>query len=446
MNGLQPVLELNAVTKRFARTARSRARGVVAVDEVDLVVAPHTTVGLVGESGSGKSTLARLAAGVLDVTSGTIRIDGHDRSAGGRRLRRRADVQMVFQDPYSSFDPLAPLGNSIAEPLIVHTKLRGSALDRRVVELLEMVGLGAAHRHRYPREVSGGQLQRAAIARALAVEPKLLILDEPVSSLDVSTQAQVINLLEDLQRQTGTAYLFIAHDLSVVRHISHRIAVMYLGRIVEEGDADSVYESPSHPYTAALLSAIPIPDPVRQRARQRINLTGEIPSPLDPPSGCHFHPRCPHVMDICRVEAPRQSTAAAGARVFCHLVDSSSPAPACGIDPPGHSEKEDDMPMVLKPGTRLFGAASNTEAIVVRAGAEPVDVTIGGSPALLHAGERDPAQTVAAGHDTGTVIGKRYVSQDGTVELLCTKSGAGAIAIGGELLATKDAKPLPASD
>jgi oligopeptide/dipeptide ABC transporter ATP-binding protein len=318
------LLDVRDVRKAFAveRGLTRRGRGELrAVDGVDLVVEAGTTVGLVGESGSGKSTLARLVLRLLEPTAGEVLLEGRDLAVVGRAELRaaRRNVQMVFQDPFSSFDPTASVNASIGEPLRTHFQLDRDARRKRAAELLELVGLPRAHLDRYPSELSGGQLQRVAIARALAVEPRLLVLDEAVSSLDVSTRAQVINLLADLQRQLGVAYLFISHDLSVVRHVSHRIAVMYLGRIVEEAPAEEVYLRPRHPYTQALLSAIPVPDPARQRSRQRIILQGDVPSAANPPAGCRFHTRCPYVMDLCRSVDPPVFAAPAGTRVFCHL-------------------------------------------------------------------------------------------------------------------------------
>ena len=226
---------------------------------------------------------------------------------------------MIFQDPYSSFDPRATVGSSISEPLRAHEDMNRQQRYERASELVELVGLGPQHLERYPYQFSGGQLQRLAIARALAIKPDLVVCDEPVSSLDVSTQAQVINLMRQLQRDLGVAYLFIAHDLSVVRHVSDNIAVMYLGRIVEQGPAEAVYNAPKHPYTEALLSAVPVPDPVEQRSRTRIVLTGDVPSPVDPPPGCRFHTRCPFVMDICRTVDPEDTITPDGTTVACHL-------------------------------------------------------------------------------------------------------------------------------
>ena len=318
------LLEGTGVVKHFPVTSpvlRRRIGAVRAVDGVDLAVGSGQTVGLVGESGSGKSTLGRVLIRLLEPTAGTIRFDGTDISTlAERRIRPlRREVQMVFQDPYSSFDPMASIGDSLLEPMRTHLDLGAKERDGLAAELLRTVALDPRYRHRYPRELSGGQLQRIAIARALALEPKLLVLDEPVSSLDVSIQAGVVNLLADLQERLGLAFLFIAHDLAVVRHVSDRIAVMYLGRIVEEGPAAEVYDRPRHPYTEALLSAIPIPDPGRQRGRSRIVLVGDIPSPAAPPSGCRFHTRCPYVMDICRTEDPPPHPTPGGGVAHCHL-------------------------------------------------------------------------------------------------------------------------------
>jgi len=278
-------------------------------------------LGIVGESGSGKSTLGRVLIRLLEPTAGRITFAGEeitDRSV--RQLRNaRREMQMVFQDPYSSMDPLATVGASLAEPLKTHLELSSTMRQARIEELLETVRLSPAHRNRYPREFSGGQLQRISIARALALYPKLLVLDEPVSSLDVSIQADVVNLLRDLQQELGLAYLFIAHDLAVVRHVSDRIAVMYLGRIVEEGPAAEVYKRPKHPYTEALLSAIPVPHPSVQRSRARVVLEGDVPSPAAPPPGCRFHTRCPYVMDVCRSVDPPVFATSDGTRVHCHL-------------------------------------------------------------------------------------------------------------------------------
>ena len=320
----EPLLDVRGLKKQFPVTSGvlRRVRGHVrAVDGVDLSVGVGETLGLVGESGSGKSTVARLVLRLVDPSGGSVMIEGRDLAKlGGNDLRRaREHMQMVFQDPYSSLDPRATIGASVGEPLTIHRGLRGRAREERVAELLDLVGIGPHLVRRYPYEFSGGQRQRIAVARALALEPRLLVCDEPVSALDVSTQSQVINLLADLQERLGLAYLFIAHDLSVVRHISHRIAVMYLGRIVETGPASEVYLRPTHPYTEALLSAIPVPDPARQRERKRIVLRGEVPSAMNPPSGCRFRTRCPYAMDICAVEDPPPFATPSGATTWCHL-------------------------------------------------------------------------------------------------------------------------------
>lgn len=319
-----PAVRLVEVVKEFSlhRTNLAGPREVVhAVAGVNLEVAKGQTFGLVGESGSGKSTLGRLILRLEDVTSGTIEIDGRDiTQEQGKQLRKlRRNVQMVFQDPYSSFDPLAPIGESIGEPLQTHFQMRGTVRKAKVARLLDQVGLHSQLMDRFPSELSGGQLQRAAVARALAVEPDLLVLDEPVSALDVSTQAQVINLLQSLQRDLNIAYIFIAHDLSVVHHISDIVAVMYLGRLVEVGPVSALFAHPAHPYTAALLSAIPVPDPVRQKNRRLQRIAGDIPSPTNPPSGCRFRTRCPHAMEICTNEDPPPFVTPLGATVHCHL-------------------------------------------------------------------------------------------------------------------------------
>ena len=318
------VLETRAITKRFAverGVLRRKIGDVHAVDGVDLAIRSGTTMGLVGESGSGKSTLGRLVLRLLDPTAGRVFFDGRDvTESHGRELREvRRGAQLVFQDPHSAFDPSATLLGALREPMRAQLTLSRAEQRDRARELMELVGLGEHLLDRFPHELSGGQLQRIAVARALVVEPKVVVLDEPVSSLDVSTQAQVVNLLRDLQARLGVAYLFIAHDLAVVRHVSDDLSVMYLGRIVEQGRADAIYATPHHPYTEALLSAIPVPDPVRQRRRERIILRGDIPSPADPPPGCHFHTRCPYVMEICRSEDPEPFVADDGTTVACHL-------------------------------------------------------------------------------------------------------------------------------
>ena len=301
-----------------------RARGAIrAVDGVSFQIRAGETLGLVGESGCGKSTLGNAILRIVDPIGGAVRLGDVDLAALDaaelREARRR--VQMIFQDPYASLDPRMTVGNSIGEPLLVHGLARGPKLRHDIESLLERVGLSPAHADRFPHEFSGGQRQRLVIARALALSPDLIVCDEPVSALDVSVRGQILNLLLELQRSLGTAYLFISHDLSVVRHVSDRIAVMYLGRIVEIAARDALFSRPLHPYTRALISAIPLPDPVAQRTRGRIILRGETPSPASPPPGCPFHTRCPIAIDVCRREVPVLTPKSSGASVACHLVD-----------------------------------------------------------------------------------------------------------------------------
>jgi oligopeptide/dipeptide ABC transporter ATP-binding protein len=314
------VARLVGVSCDFSVRLPGRGRGTVhAVDNVDLAVERGRTLGLVGESGSGKSTLARLLLRLIRPTSGQVMLGDDDiTSAKGAHLRTlRRKMQLVFQDPYSSFDPLANIGSSVGEALRVHTDLGRAAREQRTAELLDQVRLPASFAKRRPREVSGGQLQRAAIARALATEPELLALDEPLSSLDVATQVQIVDLLGDLQDRLGIAYLFISHDLNLVRSLSQTVAVMYLGQLVEEGPVEELFGSAHHPYTQALLSASPSIYPARRRLR--IVLEGDIPSPMNPPSGCHFRTRCRHAMDVCAAEEP-VSTEVGRLAVRCHLM------------------------------------------------------------------------------------------------------------------------------
>jgi oligopeptide transport system ATP-binding protein len=305
-----PILELRDVRAHFpvrAGFVRSRQTGTVkAVDGVSLSLAPGEVLGLVGESGCGKSTLARAILRLVPVTGGSVMLAGRDlaRATAAELRAARRDLQMVFQDPFASLNPRLTVGDALAEPLRVHRVCPPAAVPARVAELLSLVGLPAAAAQKYPHEFSGGQRQRVAIARALALRPKVIIADEPVSALDVSIQAQILNLLAALVRDMGLSLIFIAHDLAVVKHLSDRVAVMYLGKIVELGPAADVIERPLHPYTRALVSAIPVPDPAVERARQRIVLSGDPPSPLNPPSGCAFHPRCPFAQEKCQLAIP----------------------------------------------------------------------------------------------------------------------------------------------
>ena len=319
-----PLLEVTDLVKHFPIKSgvlvdREVAR-VKAVDGVSLVVRDGETVGLVGESGCGKSTVCRAIMQLVAPTSGSVRFHGQElvgRSARDLRPLRR-EIQMIFRDPFASLNPRKRVGQIVGDPLELHGLAHGAELKRRVQELLERVGLQAEHYNRYPHEFSGGQRQRIGIARAIGLRPRLIIADEPVSALDVSVQAQIINLLDDLQREFSMAYLFVAHDLGVVRHVSDRVAVMYLGKIVEEADSDSLYNRPRHPYTTALLSAVPIPDPRKNAERQRITLEGDVPSPIDPPAGCRFHTRCPKANDICRSAEPALLDVETNHAVACH--------------------------------------------------------------------------------------------------------------------------------
>jgi oligopeptide transport system ATP-binding protein len=314
---MQPLLQVEGLRVQFAAGRKQLVR---AVDGVSFEIEPGETLGLVGESGSGKTTLGRAVIRLIDSVSGSIRFEGRDiTQLQNRDLRAlRRGFQMIFQDPFSSLNPRMSVESIVGEALEIHQLAPNRRARReRVEQLLRSVGLEALHADRYPHEFSGGQRQRIGIARALAVEPKLIVCDEPVSALDVSVQAQVVNLLADLQRAHSLAYLFISHDLAVVKHISRRIMVMYLGKIVEAGDAEALCRSPKHPYTQALVSAVPVVDP--DLKRKRTVLAGDMPSPLNPPAGCPFHPRCPVAEERCRIEMPQLRKLPDGSQVACHL-------------------------------------------------------------------------------------------------------------------------------
>jgi len=320
------LLEVENLVKEFpvkgGGLIRRTVGAVQAVSDVSFHLDSGETLGLVGESGCGKSTTGRAVLQLHKPTSGSVRYNGRELTTLSQKEMRpvRRDLQIVFQDPYASLNPKMPVNDIVGEPMRVHG-IRGPQVMDRVADLLERVGLNPEHGNRYPHEFSGGQRQRVGVARALALDPKIIILDEPVSALDVSVQAGIVNLLEELQGQLGLAYLFIAHDLSVIRHISDRVAVMYLGRIVEIGTRTEVYEQSSHPYTQALLSSAPIADPDKERARERIVLEGDVPSPVDPPSGCRFRTRCWKAQDICATETPELVDRGTGHRVACHFAE-----------------------------------------------------------------------------------------------------------------------------
>jgi len=319
MANLLSVQNLRKAFKVSANRPGAAKQLLKAVDGVSFEIKTGETLGLVGESGCGKSTTGKLLLRLIEPDDGVISFDG--RTVTGMPKREltalRREMQIIFQDPYSSLNPRMRVGEIIGEPLVVHGLARGDAIRKQVLTLMQKVGLAAEHYDRYPHEFSGGQRQRIGIARTLAVQPRLVVADEPVSALDLSIQAQIINLLKDLQEEFGLTYLFISHDLGVIEHVCDRVAVMYLGRIVEIADAEQLYQKPRHPYTEALLNAVPIPDP--NRVRQHQILSGEIPSPIDPPRGCHFHPRCPYAQEICRQEYPALIEQSTGHQAACHF-------------------------------------------------------------------------------------------------------------------------------
>jgi oligopeptide transport system ATP-binding protein len=328
-NGQQPLLDVRDLVMHFPLTQgiifQKKVGAVQAVDGVSISVKKGETLGLVGESGCGKSTTGRAILQLYKPTAGQVIFNGTDLTKlnGGDMRKMRRHLQMIFQDPYASLNPRMTVGSIVSEPMQIHNLVPKNQRNQRVQELLQTVGLNPYFANRYPHEFSGGQRQRIGIARALAANPDFIVCDEPVSALDVSIQAQIVNLLEDLQNEFSLTYLFIAHDLSVVRHISDRVAVMYLGKIVELAGRNSLYDDPLHPYTKALLSAVPIPDPVIERKRERIILTGDVPSPINPPSGCHFHTRCPYVMDVCKQIDPILADQGGEHFVACHLYPGS---------------------------------------------------------------------------------------------------------------------------
>ncbi|SFC18173.1 ABC transporter ATP-binding protein [Clostridium uliginosum] len=324
---MDKLMEIKNLKKFFPVSSSGffqKPQSVQAVDDVSFDIYKGETLGIVGESGCGKSTLGRLLVNLLDSTSGEILFEGKDINEIRKDNRKNIskNIQIIFQDPYASLNPRMKIGDIIKEPMKVNNIANGKELEHKVNELLRYVGLAPYHKDRYPHEFSGGQRQRVGIARAISVNPKIIVCDEAVSALDVSIQAQILNLLSDLQHKLGFTYLFIAHGLNVVKHISNRVGVMYLGKLVEIGDVDSLYSNPLHPYTKALLSAIPIPNP--EVKKERIILSGDVPSPINPPSGCRFHTRCPKCMDVCKHFEPKFVELETGHKIACHLYDKNN--------------------------------------------------------------------------------------------------------------------------
>lgn len=323
----EPILKLEGLKKYFETAsggAFSRKKGVVkAVDGIDLEILPGQTVGLVGESGCGKTTVGRTVLKLYEPTEGKIIFQGQDITKLNRKHMKplRAQMQMIFQDPFASLNPRQTIGTIIAATFEIQGLTPPGGVKQEVQRLMERVGLNPEHVNRYPHEFSGGQRQRIGVARAIALKPKLIVADEPVSALDVSIQAQVVNLLDDLQKEFGMSYLFVAHDLSVVQHISDRVVVMYLGKVMEEADKKDLFRNPRHPYTKALLSAVPVPDPKKGRVREKIILHGDLPSPMNPPPGCVFNTRCWKVQEKCRIEIPQLLEASRGHRLACHFPE-----------------------------------------------------------------------------------------------------------------------------
>ncbi|MCX5393330.1 ABC transporter ATP-binding protein [Streptomyces sp. NBC_00094] len=394
---MEPLLKVTGLKKHFPikKGLLQRQTGAVkAVDGIDFEVLPGETLGVVGESGCGKSTMGRLITRLLEPTGGTVEFQGTDIShlgVGGMRPFRR-DIQMIFQDPYGSLNPRHTVGTIVSAPFKLQGVEPEGGVRKEVQRLLGLVGLNPEHYNRYPHEFSGGQRQRIGIARALALKPKLVVADEPVSALDVSIQAQVVNLLDDLQQELGLTYVIIAHDLSVIRHVSDRIAVMYLGKIVELADRKSLYENPMHPYTRALMSAVPIPDPRRRGAKSdRILLTGDVPSPIAPPSGCRFHTRCWKATEVCKTQEPPLLELRPGQRVACHHPENAEsltiPAARESVEV---TKREESVAVAAEPATAEPEAVAEPKS----APAAEAEATVGSAP------EAEAAETAAESEAT----------------------------------------------